>query len=57
MTPIQLKRKKSFLLPNKMNAQIWLTPVNIKEDDIYLTLKNLNPEIAHGQDNISISMI
>ena len=48
MTSIQLKRKKSFLLPNKMNAQIWLTPVNIKEDDIYLTLKNLNPEIAHG---------
>ena len=31
--------------------------VNIKEHDIYLTLKNLNPEKAHGWDNISIRMI
>ena len=31
--------------------------VNIKEDDIYLILKNLNPEKAHGWDDISIRMI
>ena len=31
--------------------------VDIKEDDIYLTLKNPNPEKAHGWDDISIRMI
>ena len=34
-----------------------MTSVNIKEDDIYRILKNLNPEKAHGLDNISIRMI
>ena len=34
-----------------------MAAVNIKEDDIYLILKNLNPEKAHGWDNISIRMI
>ena len=34
-----------------------MASVNIKEDDIYFILKNLNPEKAHGCDNISIRMI
>ena len=28
-----------------------------KRNDIYLILKNLNPEKAHGRDDISIKMI
>ena len=31
--------------------------VNIKEDDIYLILKNLNPEKTHVWHNISTRMI
>ena len=34
-----------------------MASVNIKEDDIYLISKNLNPEKAYGWDNISIRMI
>ena len=34
-----------------------MASVNIKEDDIYLTLKNINPEKAHGWNNISIRTI
>ena len=34
-----------------------MASVNIDEDDIYLILKNNNPEKAHGWDNISIMMI
>ena len=34
-----------------------MASVNIKEDDIYLILNNLNLEKAHGWDNISIRMI
>ena len=34
-----------------------MASVNIKGDDVYLILKNLNPEKAHGWDNISIRMI
>ena len=31
--------------------------VNIKEDDIDLMLKSLNPEKAHGCDNIPVRII
>ena len=34
-----------------------MASVDIKEDDIYLLSKNLNPEKAYGWDNISIRMI
>ena len=34
-----------------------MASVNIKEDDIYLILKNFNPEKAQGWDNISIRII
>ena len=34
-----------------------MASVNIKEDDIYLTSKNINPEKAHGWNNISIRTI
>ena len=43
------------LLEYKTNGR--LAFVNIKEDDIYLILNNLNLEKAHGWDNISIRMI
>ena len=48
----------SSVLPSlEYKTNGWLVAVNIKEHDIYLTLKNLNPEKAHGWDNISIRMI
>ena len=47
----------SVLPPLEYKTNGWLAAVNIKEDDIYLILKNLNPEKAHGWDNISIRMI
>ena len=53
-TPIN----NSSVLPSleyKTNRR--LASVNIKEDDIYRILKILNPEKAHGSDNISIRMI
>ena len=31
--------------------------IEIKEDDILLIIKNLNPNKAHGWDNVSISMM
>ena len=40
------------LLEYKTNGRR-LTSVNIKEGDIYRILKNLNPEKAHGLDNIN----
>ena len=43
------------LLEYKTNGR--LASLNIKEDDIYLILNNLNLEKAHGWDNISIRMI
>ena len=34
-----------------------LTSVNMKEDNIYLILKNLNPKKADGWDDIAVRMI
>ena len=53
-TPIN---NSSVLPPLEYKTNGRLAAVNIKEDDIYLILKNLNPEKAHGWDNISIRMI
>ena len=53
-TPIN---NSSVLPPLEYKTNGRLAAVNIKEDDIYLILKNLNPEKAHGWDNISITMI
>ena len=49
-TPIN---NSSVLLPLEYKTNGRLASVHIK-DDIYLILKNLNPEKAHGLDNISI---
>ena len=53
-TPIN---NSSVLPPLEYKTNGRLAHVHIKEDDIYLILKNLNPEKAHGLDNISIRMI
>ena len=34
-----------------------MTSANVKEDNIYLILKDLYPEKAHGYDDISIRII
>ena len=47
----------SVLPPLEYKTNERLASVNIKEDDIYLILKHLNHEKAHGCDNISIRMI
>ena len=47
----------SVLPPLEYKTNGRLAAVNIKEDDSYLILKNLNPEKAHGWINISIRMI
>ena len=47
----------SVLPPLEYKTNGRVAAVNIKEDDIYLILKNLNPQKAHGWDNISIRMI
>ena len=39
----------SILPPLEYNTNGWLASANIKEDDIYLILKNLNPQKSHGQ--------
>ena len=47
----------SVLPPLEYKTNGCLASVYIKEDDIYLILKNLNPEKVHGSDNISIRMV
>ena len=46
-----------MISPLEYKRNGWLASASIKEDDIYLILKSLNPEKAHGWDNISIRMI
>ena len=53
-TPIN---NSNVLPPLKYKTNGRLAPVNIKKDDIYLKLKNLNPGKAYGWDNILIRMI
>ena len=48
----------SSTLPNfcyKIQKQI--SDIEVKVDDILLIIKNLNPNKAHGWDNVSIRMI
>ena len=47
----------SALLALEYKTNGWLASVNIKEDYIYLILKNLNSGKAHGWGNISIRII
>ena len=47
----------SVLPPSLYKTNDRLASVNIKEDDIYLILKTLNPEKGHASDDISIWMI
>ena len=53
-TPIN---NSSVLPPLEYKTNGRLASVNIKEGNIYLLLKNLNPVKGHGWDNISIRMI
>ena len=53
-TPIN---NSSVLPPLEYKTNGRLVAVSMKEDDICLILKNLNPEKAHGWGNISIRMI
>ena len=53
-TPIN---NSSVLPPLEYKTNRQLASVNIEKDDIYLVLKNPNPEKAHRWDNISIRMI
>ena len=39
----------SILLPLEYNTDGRLASAIIKEDDIYLILKNLNPQKSHGE--------
>ena len=48
----------SSTLPNlSYKIQKQISDFEIKEDNILLTIKNLNPNKAHGRDNVSICMI
>ena len=48
----------SSVLPrSEYKTNAYLASVNIKEDNIYLILKNLKPEKAYGWDHILIKMI
>ena len=48
----------SSTLPNFCyKTQKRISNIEIKEDDILLTIKNLNPNKAHGRNNVSIRMI
>ena len=48
----------SSALPNFFyKTQKRISDIEIKEDDILLIIKNLNPSKAHGWDNVSIRMI
>ena len=48
----------SSTLPNFCyKTQKRISDIEIKEDDIVLIIKNVNPNKAHGWDNVSIRMI
>ena len=47
----------STLLNFSYKTQKRVSDIEIKEDDILLIIKNLNPNKAHGWDNVSIRMI
>ena len=48
----------SSTLPNFCyKTQKQISDIEIKEDDIFLIIKNLNPIRAHGCGNLSICMI
>ena len=50
--------KKAITLPTfKYRTDKRLNSFAIKEDNIFLLIKNLNADKAHGWDNISIRMI
>ena len=40
-----------------MRADETLSSLNINDDDIFATIKNLNPNKSHGWDNILVRMI
>ena len=54
ITPV----KNASTLPKfKYRTYKRLTSFTINENDIFLTIKNLNADKAHGWDNISIRMV
>ena len=55
---LNIFRIYSSALPNFCyKTQKRISDIEIKEDDILLIIKNLNPNKAHGWDNVSIRMI
>ena len=48
----------SSALPNFCyKTQKWISDIELKKDDIFLIIKNLNPNKAHEWDNVSVRMI
>ena len=53
-TPLQ---NSSSLPPFDLRTDETISSLNIKDDDIFAFIKNLNPNKSHGWDNISIRMV